>query len=497
MSAAQTSRPAALGAQTIVRSPGGNQTTETRPQAKVAARTNLRAPGGANDTRPASPLAQTIVRSLGGEDSRQATLDSVPIVHAPAGLDARPTTDPTAPISPSSGGTELAGRHMMLDVQADDAASDQPADRQEVIDAQKSNAVGSDAALGPAAIVAANTKGVSLLDQALAMAADVLDDIERVRIANENRLRQLTRSVEDKDGETRGFGLDESHPDVARLAAIVDMLKKIEHDATLNLKRHMRRHPLGPWMKAQRGIGEKQGARLLAAIGDPYIRPEIIRADGTVLPEGPRTASALVAYCGYHTLPVGQSASGIHGATADGASLPAGQQLSNIQQLPAGRDQPAARHPDHQGLGAQVSGVWAAARRTRGQKANWNDKAKSRLRMIAESMLKAGNRDRYDKRRAATVDRLHAIPCAQCGTKGKPAPVGTSWKPGHQHADALRIVAKKDVLLPLWREAKRIHETTPPGQTGHALHTSVAGRGEAPERAAATNDGPPDEINHS
>ena len=66
---------------------------------------------------------------------------------------------------------------------------------------------------------------VTLFDPTLALAADVLDDLERVKVSNENRLRQLTRSTEDSDGELRGFGLDESHPDVARLASLVPACK--------------------------------------------------------------------------------------------------------------------------------------------------------------------------------------------------------------------------------------------------------------------------------
>ena len=54
-----------------------------------------------------------------------------------------------------------------------------------------------------------------LADPSLMLAADVVDDLERVRIANENRLRQLTRAEVDSDGEERGFGLSADHPDVA------------------------------------------------------------------------------------------------------------------------------------------------------------------------------------------------------------------------------------------------------------------------------------------
>lgn len=140
-----------------------------------------------------------------------------------------------------------------------------------------------------------------LLDPALSLAADVLDDLEKVRTANANRLRILTTPHDqpDEDGECRGFGLDESHPDVARLAAMVDTLARTEHDAVLQLQRQMRRHPLAPWAKARRGVGEKQAARLLAAVGDPY---------WNTLHDRPRTVSELWAYCGLHVTPQGTSA---------------------------------------------------------------------------------------------------------------------------------------------------------------------------------------------
>jgi hypothetical protein len=40
----------------------------------------------------------------------------------------------------------------------------------------------------------------------------------------------------------------------------------------------MRAHPLGPWVKRTTGVGEKTGARLLAAIGDPAALPSVKKA---------------------------------------------------------------------------------------------------------------------------------------------------------------------------------------------------------------------------
>lgn len=256
---------------------------------------------------------------------------------------------------------------------------------------------------------------LGLADPTLQLLSDVLDDLESIRISNENRLRQLTRSIEDADGEVRGHGLDTSHPAVGKLAEIVASMAALEHQATLALQRQLRVHPLGPWVKSTRGIGEKQGARLLAVIGDPYIRPQLDYEDGSSEASRPRTVSELWAYCGYKP----------------------GQ------------------------------------RRRKGQRSNWSTVAKSRTYLIAEAMLKAGNREAYDRRKAHTVGRLHAEACVRCGPSGKPALPGSPWSDGHRHADALRYVAKDVVLKGLWREGKRLHELAG-GQQSNGAHRSVA-----------------------
>lgn len=259
----------------------------------------------------------------------------------------------------------------------------------------------------------------------LAAAADTLHDIERLRIASENRLRQFTRGTdeEDKDGGKRGFGWDLRSPAVASLAGLVGSMKCdsevvrqalgddkppkkkgccLEHDAERNLTRALRANPLGPWVRETKGIGEKQGGRLVATIGDPYMRPALLLEGGEWDPARPRTVSELWAYCG----------------------LKPGQ------------------------------------RRKRGELANWSATAKMRAWNVAGSMLKAGNREVYDKRKAATEGRLHGSECVRCGPSGEPAQPGSAWSDGHRHADALRVVSK-EILKELWREARRIHLETP------------------------------------
>lgn len=250
---------------------------------------------------------------------------------------------------------------------------------------------------GSAAIDLPRPNFQALADPFLALAADVLNDAEENRKANANRLRHLTRTEADEDGAVRGLGLDESHPDVARLAALVDLLGQVEHQATLNLARLMRQHPLGPWIKAQRGVGDKQAARLLAVVLDPCYK-----ADGT-----PRTISDLWSYCG-------------HGD----ASRKRRKGMSQAELFAMG-----------------------------------NQDAKMRLWNISASCLKAGGHyaDVYRARRVVTAEREHAADCFRCGPSGRPALAGSPWSPAHQHADALRIVGK-EFLRDLWIEARRIHD---------------------------------------
>ena len=187
----------------------------------------------------------------------------------------------------------------------------------------------------------------ALIDPSIYLLAQFLDDIEGLRKAQDNRKRILTTDDPDSDGEMRGFGLDATHPVVATIAKLSEGIDAVELQTILALNRAMRANPLASWQKAQKGVGEKQFARLLAATGDPYINANTGQ---------PRTVSQLWAYCGYHTL-----------ATDDG----------------------------------QV-----AAKRRKGQVSNWSTAAKTRAYLIATSCIKQmGGEYRavYDARRAHTA----------------------------------------------------------------------------------------------
>lgn len=296
----------------------------------------------------------------------------------------------------------------------------------------------------------------------VATCADALDAIEGIRKAFQSRLQLLVKPADepDKDGKCRGFGWG-----LATHAPVRELTKQIlemhcwntvalgilgeekprkhlgcclEHDAERNLTRALRAHPLGPWVKAQKGIGEKQGGRLIAAMpSDLYVRPEMKTADGGIEPMRKREKGELRAYCGF------------------------------------GEDK---SHPGR------------IQKRQRGQRANWNATAKSRAYLCAEKCMVVGLEKKfgcervegddfathtaecqcspfrliYDRERVRYADAVHDYECPQCGPAGRPALPGSSLSMSHKKGRALRRVAK-EIVDALWREAERIHLETPVG----------------------------------
>jgi len=238
----------------------------------------------------------------------------------------------------------------------------------------------------------------------LAILADAVDDLERVKTATDNRVRSL-QQVKGLTGT----------PEEMQMLALADSISASEAMAVKELVRAMKDHPLGPWVKSMKGVGEKQAARLLAAIGDPYWHP---------VHERPRRVSELIALCGYHVV--------------DGES------------------------PRHR----------------KGVKSNWNNVARSRLFVIVESCMKSGIRtvdgekvgitpygELYLAARAKYADAVHEHQCQNhkkpparsngCGTQANPewgAP-GSPLRDGHVDMRARRIVAKQ-ILKDMWKEAQ-------------------------------------------
>lgn len=116
----------------------------------------------------------------------------------------------------------------------------------------------------------------------LTIAADQVDDLERVRIATANRLRAV---AQEKQGE--------DSPEAESIRAQLEAIAQAEKTAVGELQRAMKRHPLAPFVSSITGIGEKTVARLLGVIGDPLYRFD--PKTGTAVK---RTLAQLRSYCG-------------------------------------------------------------------------------------------------------------------------------------------------------------------------------------------------------
>lgn len=285
------------------------------------------------------------------------------------------------------------------------------------------------------------TDTVDLTSPIINVQSSIVDDLEDVRKAIANRVEVMTRTGPDKDGINRGWGLSPHDPNVQKVITLLNDLLDVEKTAVSSLEASMKLHPMHPWVKKQKGIGAKQFARLLATVGDPYIRPAYeVEVDGETkeIPATPRTVASLWSYCGL--------------AVYEDGTVP---------------------------------------RRKRGEKANWSTKAKTRAFLIAQKCMVVGinkvicpphpewdivihDKDHcecspfrviYDKRRLVTKDRMHRNECIRCGPSGSPAQPGSPLSKAHKHADALRVVSK-EILKQMWIEARRLHQEGAPAKDG-------------------------------
>ncbi len=265
--------------------------------------------------------------------------------------------------------------------------------------------------------VATTTDEVREVVRWLRFYGDTLTSLERQRIQTSNRRSILLRSEPDADGVMRGFGVAPDSPDALAMDDIVDELGYMERQAERFLVAHLRRHPLAPWLKAQRGLAEKQAARLLAVIGDPYIRTAMVDDDGQeITPEGPRTVSALWAYCGLHV------------------------------------------REDEEGVGHAV-------KRQRGVRANWSPEARMRVYLLTTSCLK----QLVAPCAVVAVDGISGVvhqegDACRCSPfrlvydrrKAYTASTRPAWTDMHRHMDALRLMGK-EILKQVWRGARDFH----------------------------------------
>lgn len=302
------------------------------------------------------------------------------------------------------------------------------------------------------------TNPSSNADALLLFYADLLDDAEKLRLATENRRRSLLST------EDWGKGVHPFLPEVSVVENLLAQVEGIEKGATRSLQMAMRAHPLGAWVKGTQGVGEKQGARLLAAIGDPAWNS---------LHNRPRTWNELWAYCGLHVLHPDQVRNDSHGhiVGVEDGFVGDHEPVGNNHDARVADSNGAKAVGSQERIATQVANGThgLAPRRTRGQKANWSSTARSRVYVIAISCMKntkSPYRAVYDEGREKYSTAVHHHVCRNtkrppmgsngCGTTANPewGAVGSLLRPGHQHARALRLVMKA-ILKDLWIEANR------------------------------------------
>lgn len=310
----------------------------------------------------------------------------------------------------------LDSTHQALDTQKPDGAVTNLAGNHCIADTQK-NSVSGSAVVGAdetsyRAIPKSNASRLAypIADPMLFTLAQTLQDYETLRIAEEHRLRIFSTpsDVPDEDGVCRGFGYAEDSNEVQIVKGLIDPLKDLEHRTVLSLQKRMRVNPIWPYFKDVKGVGEKTLARLMACIGDPYLRP---LDDGSY---EPRTVSQLWAYCGMHTMP-----------NKDGEII--------------------------------------AAKRMKGVQANWNTEAKTRLFLLSQNLLRQGIRKDKDGNQYAVTEYGQLYLDRRAHT----AVTRPEWNPGHGLNDALRIMGK-ELLKQLWQAAREIHTGTPMAYNEHA-----------------------------
>jgi len=273
----------------------------------------------------------------------------------------------------------------------------------------------------------------------LSVLAEMYADIQDFRKATENKLRSAT-------------------VDLAFIGAEIPHYKATEHELSLHLRRTLRRTvPKGvlAWQKANKGVGEHFLARLLGSIGTPRVaEPKHWEGKGksgknkrrlVATEPHPRSVSQLWSYCGH-----GDPERKLHkGMSADEVLAVGNKQIkAAVWNISTSCLKAGVRyfHSDGSEFVGKTATEKLACDTTR-EKLICKACGEHKDDHLKKAITPYG--ERYLNRRALTEDRVHASECVRCGPSGTPAPVGSPWGNGHQHADALRILGK-EVLRDLW-----------------------------------------------
>lgn len=224
--------------------------------------------------------------------------------------------------------------------------------------------------------------------------ADMLNDIEKARIAGTNRYDIYT-STNEKRG---GHGLPKSMPEMKAIDAFNGEFKKFENIASRQLVEVMETHPLYDWIIETRGLGLKSAARYFASVGGD---PAWNNTEGRL-----RTLRELWSYSGL--------------AVVKGKA-PTRQRGRKLK--------------------------WNPDARIRA----WN------VAQPCIKIVDGPYRKPYDEAKAKYVDAVHDRACVRCGPRGKPARKGSPLGLGHVHARGIRAVMKV-VTKDMWRISTDLHK---------------------------------------
>lgn len=231
--------------------------------------------------------------------------------------------------------------------------------------------------------------------------AKTLDELMKPRIACGNRLYQLEQ-----------FGLADTNA-YKRMAALQEAIHSLEKDAVYSLEDAMKRHPLGPWVLSQKGVGLKTAGRLLAILCNPADRPN---------------PAKLWAYCGYHV---------VNGAAPRRAK---GEQ--------------ANWNTDAKTLCFLVAEAMVKNKASAYRPVYDDGRAKYADAVHSTDCARCGICDGCGK--PPGKNKQTHIEDTGCDDRRiRKASAGDPLKDGHKHARAMRLVSKA-FLLDLWKEARRI-----------------------------------------
>lgn len=254
--------------------------------------------------------------------------------------------------------------------------------------------------------------------------ARTLDEIESLRIRCANRARAYETEVPLADAEMSAAVLP---------ATLADELMLLERRWIKELETIMNGHPLGPFIRKEKGIGLKSSARWLASIGGDPIADR-------------RSHRQLLAYCGLHVLN-GTAPRHERGTqsnwneTARSRVVVIARAAVKVGVQKTGEDS-GVYDPDNRIAVSVYGQAYLDERRKAAKAVHPADCRRCGRCMTCGNPLAATKADHF--RQYACPNRIV-----------EPSPKGSPLQPAHQNARAIRMVSKL-IVRRFWDESLRL-----------------------------------------